>query len=335
MNSDSLINEFRARQETKKSDATAKSYVQAVEALVEWLQYPGTANYDPDERNRDSKEPWEASTADLRTHLRHLLSNGGYAGGTVQNRVISLNVFYQELTKMAEEGYSIPATDNPAEDLDVSGWSQLKNGTRKEQELKEVHYLDSNEIDSLTDGVSSPALRNELIIQLLYQTGLRRAELAETRIEDVDIDNRTINVRATKTHLNRTVRYHPNLDTLLARWINVNRDALATAGSPYLFPTSHSERISPEYVNQIVKDAAEAAGLQDEVFIDAGGRSRVKVTAHTLRHSYAVQSLKNGMDTRTLQKLLGHAQIETTEKYLRLSEDDVLESARKYGAGSE
>lgn len=336
MNSDSLIAEFRARQETKKSDSTAKSYVQAAEGLAEWLRYPGKAEYDPNKRDRDSKEPWEASTADLRTHLRHLLSNGGYAGGTVQNRVIGLSVFYQELAKMAEEGYSVPDTDNPAEDLDVSGWSQLKNGTRKEQELKEDHYLDPEEIGKLTDCVTSPTLRNELIIQLLYQTGLRRAELAETRVEDVDTDNRTINVRATKTHLNRTVRYQPNLDTLLTRWINVNRDALATAGSPYLFPTSHSKRISAGYINQIVKDAAEAAGLQDnEVFVDAAGRSRRKVTAHVLRHSYAVQSLKNGMDTRTLQKLLGHAQIETTEKYLRLSRDDILESARQYGAGSE
>jgi integrase/recombinase XerD len=236
---------------------------------------------------------------------------------------------------MVEEGYEIPDVDNPTEDLDVSGWQQLKNDTRKEQELKEVHYLEPEEIRQLTENVGAESLRNELIIRLLYQTGLRRAELAETRVEDVDKENRTINIRAPKTHLNRTVRYQPNLDALLTRWLNVNREALATAGSPYLFPTSHSERIAPEYVNQIVKDAAEAAGLQDEVFTDANGRSRSKVTAHTLRHSYAVQSLKNGMDTRTLQKLLGHAQIETTEKYLRLSKEDVLDAARQYGAGSE
>ncbi|WP_435092748.1 tyrosine-type recombinase/integrase [Halorubrum sp. N11] len=92
-----------------------------------------------------------------------------------------------------------------------------------------------------------------------------------------------------------------NCRNISTRWINANRDALATAGSPYLFPTSHSKRISAAYINQIVKDAAEAAGLQDnEVFVDAAGRSRRKVTAHVLRHSYAVQSLKNGIDTRTL-----------------------------------
>lgn len=335
MNSKALVTEFREREAVKKSNATAESYGQAIGELRKWLDNPGSESYDQNERNRNSKELWEATTADLRTHLRHLLRNGGYAGGTVNNRVIAINVFFSELEKWAEEWSAIPQIDNPAEQLDVSGWSQLRNGTRKEQELKELHYLLPEEIQSLTENVSSPTLRNELIIQLLYQTGLRRGELAETRVNDLDIDNRTINVRATKTHLNRTVRYQPSLDALLSRWLNVNRPALSTAGSDYLFPTTHSEQIDHEYLNQVVKDAAESAGLQKDVYEDAGGRTHVKVTAHTLRHSYAVQSLKNGMDTRTLQKLMGHAQIETTEKYLRLSKDDVLEGARHYGAGSE
>lgn len=335
MDGKTLITEFRAREKVKKSDATAKSYGQAIKQLRKWLSNPGGESYDPNEHDRDPKELWEADTADLRIHLRHLLQNGGYVGGTVNNRVIAINVFYAELENMAEEGYEIPNVENPAEDLDVSDWSQLKKDTRKEQELKEDHYLSPKEIKSLSENVASPTLRNELIIKLLYQTGLRRGELAETRVDDVDTKNRTINVRATKTYLNRTVRYQANLDTLINRWLNVERSALSTAGSEYLFPTTHSEQIYPEYINQIVKDAAESAGLQGYVFTDAGGGDRLKVTAHTLRHSFAVQSLKNGMDTRTLQKLMGHAQIETTEKYLRLSEDDVLASARKYGAGSE
>ena len=61
----------------------------------------------------------------------------------------------------------------------------------------------------------------------------------------------------------------------------------------------------------------------------------MKITAHVLRHSFAVQSLKNGMDTWTLQKLLGHAKIETPERYLRLAKSDVSDAARKYGAGTE
>lgn len=206
---------------------------------------------------------------------------------------------------------------------------------KKEQELKEPTYLSSEEVETLAKNVATPTLRNELVIRLLYQTGLRRAELTKTRLKDIDTDRRIINVRATKSHLNRQVWYQANLDTLMSRWVNVNRPALATAGSDYLFPTTHSEQISPGTINKIVRDAANDTGLQEHVFHDAGGGSQVRITAHTLRHSFAVRSLKNGMDTRTLQKLLRHAQIETTEKYLRLSKDDVLEAARRFGAGSE
>lgn len=335
MDDKAIIREFRARQETKKSDSTAKGYTQAIKQLRRWLDEPGQESFDANDRNRQPKPLSKATTADLRTHLRQLINKGGYAGGTVNNRFIAFNVFYQELERMYEGGYSISEFENPALDLDVSDWSQLKKGTKKEQELKELHYLTPEEVKTLANHVATPTLRNELVIRLLYQTGLRRAELAKTPLKDIDTDERIINVRATKSHLNRPVRYQANLDTIMSRWVNVNRPALATAGSDYLFPTTHSEQISPGTINKIVRDAAEDTGLQQHVFNDAGGGNHVKITAHTLRHSYAVQSLKNGMDTRTLQKLLGHAQIETTEKYLRLSKDDVLTAARKFGAGSE
>ena len=85
----------------------------------------------------------------------------------------------------------------------------------------------------------------------------------------------------------------------------------------------------------MVKKAAQSAGLQAHVHTDASGNDRGKVTAHVLRHSFAVQSIKNGMDTRRLQKLMGHSKIETTEQYLQFANDDLRDAARKYGAGSE
>lgn len=131
------------------------------------------------------------------------------------------------------------------------------------------------------------------------------------------------------------VYYQPSLDTLLNRWINVGRKSLTTADSEYLFPTFKTEKITGKQISKTVRKAAENAGLQEVAFTDASGGEHVKITAHTLRHSHAVQCLKNGMDTRTLQKLLGHAKIETTERYLRLAEDDVMNAARKFGAGTE
>ncbi|TKX86474.1 hypothetical protein EXE43_08250 [Halorubrum sp. SS5] len=95
------------------------------------------------------------------------------------------------------------------------------------------------------------------------------------------------------------------------------------------------EQIASKQINRVVRKVADSAGLQEEVYTNAEGKKQMKVTAHVLRHRFAVQSFKNGMDTRTLQKLLGHAKIETTERYLRLAKSDMRDAARKYGAGTE
>lgn len=334
MDIDGIVGSYRSRQSTKKADSTAYDYARIAREWAEWLANPGTKDYDTNSRDRDSKQVWEATTGDLQVFLRQQL-NSGISGNTVQNRRWSLSTFYNELKEMSQEGFDVPDFENPAEDLDTSDWQALKNGSKKEQELKEVYYLEPSEVDELAENVSNPKLRNELIIRLLYQTGLRRGELARTRLEDVDTDERAIKVRATKTHLNRTVYYQPSLDTLLNRWVNVERKSLVTAGSEYLFPTYKTEQITPKQINRTVRKAADNAGLQAQVFTNAAGHNHMKVTAHVLRHSFAVQSLKNGMDTRTLQKLLGHAKIETTERYLRLAKSDVRDAARKYGAGTE
>lgn len=336
MDSTAVIREFHNRQTTKKAEGTANRYTQDVRDWAGWLENPGEKDYDPNSHDRDAKTLWDATTHDLRTYLRQMLNNGGYAGGTVSMRESSVSMFYQEAARMAEDpALNVPEVENPAEDLDLSGWTALKNGTKKEQNLKEgVQYLKPDEIDELAEHVPNPRLRNELIVRLLYHTGLRRTELTETRLEDIDTDERAIKVRANKTHQNRTVYYQSELDTLLHRWINVNRKSLATAGSDYLFPTTHSEQIDPNRITRLVKEAAERAGLQSNVHTDAAGNVRGKVTAHVLRHSFAVQSIKNGMDTRRLQKLMGHSKIETTERYLQFANNDLREAARRYGPGS-
>lgn len=334
MDSEELVKVFRNRQATKKAENTAYQYGRVAGIWVDWLENPGEKDFDTNRRNRSSKAAHEATTPDIRIFLRQQLDSG-LSGGTVEKRRWAISTFYGELGEMAEEGYSVPEFEDPTAGLDVSDWQDFNTGGRKEEELKEVYYLEPEEIDELAENATSPTLRNELIIRLLYQTGLRRQELAETRVGDVTTDKRAINVHANKTHRNRTVYYTPSLNTILKRWLNVERGALSTAGSEYLFPTRESEQISPKTINRIVRKAAEAAGLQAHVYDNAAGDSQMKVTAHVLRHSCAVQCLKNRMDTRTLQKLMGHAKIDTTEQYLRLSESDVRDSARKYGAGTE
>jgi len=88
------------------------------------------------------------------------------------------------------------------------------------------------------------------------------------------------------------------------------------------------------HINEIVKDAAENAGIQNVINRDALDRSRHRITAHALRHGHAVTALKSGIDVRTVQKHLGHTDIETTMEYLQLIDDDVMEAYQRFGTSA-
>jgi integrase/recombinase XerD len=331
MNTESLIDAFEKRQSMKKAESTAETYARTAEKWAEWLTNPGEKEYDDNRQDRPSKGVFDATTGDLRIFLRSQLQSG-LSGGTVRNRRWAISAFYNELDEMADEGYSIPDFENPSGDLDLSDWQDIKNIGRKKEELKEdITYLSPEKVATLAENAPSPTLRNELMIRLLYQTGLRRGELADIQLGDIDREGREIRIHAEKTHLNRRVYYQPTLTTHIDRWIDVERKALATAGSKYLFPTYKTEKISPKQVNRTVRKAADNAGLQEEVYANAEGKVQVKITAHVLRHSFAMNCLKNGMDSKFIQELMGHAKIETTEQYLRAMDDDVRNAYRTRG----
>lgn len=325
MESATLVERFHTRMEVEKSEGTADRYRGCVRRWSEYL------------RDEHDMALLDATTGEVSMYLRSLLSED-YAPDTVHVTRAAISQFHSAVEMMEEEGVDIsPPEENPIEGLDISGWSALKKGTVKSQKLHEdVHYLTPEEKDRLVDNVPSPTLRNELVIRLLYQTGVRRGELTSIRLSDIDRDEREIQIRAEKTHGNRTVYYHPSLDSLFSLWIDGERNALLTADeSPYLLPTHQSEQIVGYTIERVVKRAARDAGIQEELYTDKNGSRKMKVTPHTLRHSCAVQSLKNGIDVRTVQKLLGHAKIETTEQYLDIAKDDVKQKVRQFGAGTE
>ena len=209
MNTESLIDTFESRQSMKKAESTAETYARTAEKWAEWLANPGEKEYDDNRQDRPSKDVFQATTGDLRIFLRTQLQSG-LSGGTVRNRRWAISAFYNELDEMADEDYSIPDFENPSDDLDLSDWQDLKNIGRKKEELKEdITYLSPEQVAALAENAPSPTWRNELIIRMLYQTGLRRGELADIQLSDIDRDQREISIHAEKTHLNRRVYYQP------------------------------------------------------------------------------------------------------------------------------
>jgi integrase/recombinase XerD len=329
--------------EIERADNTIQRYQQDIPEWLDYLEQPGELSFDDRPYEREPKAFWNATPGNLKRYLKGLLSDG-YAPGTVDLRRASISVFHQTMAEISEDpdiGFlDLPdEIPNPSDGMESTDKLHLykkreRERSRNSSTEEAFTYLTAEEVKKLAKNATSPKLRNEVIIRLLFHTGMRRAELADVRLKDLSLDERHIEVNDTKNNQSRDAFFPEKLKGMIQRWIAVGRESYATADSPYLFNTEKADQIHPDAVNKVVKKAAENAGLQTHDYDDTIGRSRSKITAHTLRHSCAIAMLKNGNDTRTIQKILGHSNIETTEVYLELTEDDLKSRYQKYGTPS-
>jgi integrase/recombinase XerD len=148
------------------------------------------------------------------------------------------------------------------------------------------------------------SLKHKAIAMLCYGAGLRIGEAVKLRIEDIDSKRGVIHIRRAKGGKDREVSLSPRLLNCLRAYWKSERPP-----RPYLFPSWGSAgHITKEAFSIVLRNAAKKAGIKK------------RVTPHTLRHSYATHSIESGVDLRSLQVLLGHAHVETTAHYVRLTE---------------
>lgn len=149
-----------------------------------------------------------------------------------------------------------------------------------------------------------------------YYTGLRRQEVVDFRLDDLDREARLVRVRGKGNTLN-TAHWRAKFDGLLTTWLDGGyRSASPYADeSPYLFLSESGPSVSGDSLNEIVVEAARNAGFQEVLYTDAKSRNRYKYTSHVLRHSFAMHWLQNGGSIGGLSKHLAHASVTTTEIY--------------------
>lgn len=170
-------------------------------------------------------------------------------------------------------------------------------------------YIKKSKVDSLLKLARNDNFRNYLIIKTLFHTGLRVSELVN--LKKKDLLNGMIMVRKGKGDKDRTVPIDQDLeDTLESYTADKSRD-------DYLFE-GRNGAMSRQNVHRIVKKYAE--DIKDEVG---------NISAHTLRHSFAVYCLKSGSNLRAVQKFLGHTSLTTTQVYLDLAGEDLKEEHSK------
>jgi integrase/recombinase XerC len=148
-------------------------------------------------------------------------------------------------------------------------------------------------------------LRDLAIIELLYATGMRVAELCAIDIADLDFDRRTVRVTG-KGNKERMVPFGVPAARVLVDWMKVRPD-FATAVDPVaLFIGVRGGRIDARLVRTVVHDLTSSAGVPE-------------IAPHGMRHSAATHVLEGGADLRAVQELLGHADLATTQRYTHIS----------------
>ncbi|WP_251343406.1 tyrosine-type recombinase/integrase [Haloplanus halophilus] len=267
---------------------------------------------------------------------QHMLNEQGYAPSSIRVAHAAISDLYSTIEKFGENGRrgfpQMDVGDDPTEHATPERIDGMFSDSKKEVEGGEKP-LEIHEVRRLVNHVPAPTVRNELIVRLLYQTGIRRSELVRIKISHIDRDSRKIAIYGKKTDESRTVWYHGTLDSLLSMWLEADRNEVFYAEeSEYLFPTRRQVRMDEQTVTDVVTTAAENAGLQETVYENRGGQKVKRVGAHTLRKSFGVHFINDGGDISLLADLLGHDDIETTkENYLKYSDTDLQKSVRRHG----
>jgi len=155
------------------------------------------------------------------------------------------------------------------------------------------------------------AKRDKAMLELLYASGMRVSELVSLNLDDISIDAGDVRCFG-KGHKERLIPIAPRAILTIKEYLQEARPYLARDDTePALFLNARGERLTRQGLWQILKGYAKSAGLDKEI------------TPHTLRHSFATHMLNGGADLRSVQELLGHANISTTQVYTHLTTEHV------------
>jgi len=255
--------EYLLKLELKRyADNTVKTYVKCFERFI-------NAHEETDYMKIDERE--------IRTYLQKLIQKG--SSDSYVNQMINSIKFYYEVVKgMPNRFYSI---ERP----------------RKKERLPKVISLE--EVQGII--LNTNNIKHKCIVSLLYSAGLRRSELLNLTLKDIDSKRMTILVKNSKGGKDRLTMLSENvlkdLRIYYKKW----------KPKKYLFEGKNGNKYSATSVLSIINKSAKKAGIKKNV------------SPHILRHSFATHLLENGTDLRYIQSLLGHSSSKTTEVYTQVA----------------
>jgi len=239
------------------------------------------------------RSPAHASTDDLQAWLADLRGRG-QASSSIARRAAAARSFYNHLVLLGRR------EDNPAAELDLP---------RRRTRLPRT--LSPGEVERLiqaANGTTPRALRDRALVELLYGAGLRVSEAVGLEKNGVDLDERLVRSIG-KGDKERIVPLGRNAADALRRYLSRGRPFLDSRHRPELFLNARGGPLTRAGAFLILRRLAEKAGLEP-----------TRIHPHLLRHSFATHLLEGGADLRSVQEMLGHADLATTELYTHVTD---------------
>lgn len=267
------------------SDNTEMSYKRDLEKVQHFM----TA--------RGKQDAASVSAEDLTDYVRYL-EDSKFAAATVSRNIASLKAFYHYMT---EEGI---VSEDIAEQLKAP-----------KIEKKAPEIMTPDEVVRLLEqpsGNSPKEIRDKAMLELLYATGIRVTELITLKVPDINMQMNFILCR--DRNKERVIPFGTAAKSALAKYLGGTRDMmLENKASDILFVNCSGQPMSRQGFWKLIKYYAKKAEIKADI------------TPHTLRHSFAAHLVENGADLRSVQEMLGHSDISTTQIYANLNHNHIRE----------
>ncbi len=265
------------QREKRYSPHTLTGYRRDLKNLHDWLQQQKIAQWN------------EVTHKQIRRFIaqRHAL---GIQGRSLQRQLSAIRAFYRYMQRTGK------ATTNPAEDIPTP---------KQAQRLPKS--LDIESLERLLDipGDEPLTLRDRAIMELLYSSGLRLAEIAALNLADLDLQGGLVDIKKGKGSKQRLVPVGTKAKEAIQAWLKA-RVLLLKQEESSVFISQRGSRLSHRAIQQRLTHWAKKQGLDQHVY------------PHRLRHAFASHLLESSGDIRAVQELLGHANISTTQIYTHL-----------------
>lgn len=235
-------------------------------------------------------DPTAVTSGDIREWIRSMMSGpDAFTSSTVHRKISCLRVFYKWLRK---EGVMI---NNPLEKVVLPRKKKLLPVFAGETSMQNIF-----ENTDFAEGY--PGVRNRTIIEMLYMTGMRRAELIGLKVSDVDLSGKTIKVTG-KRNKQRIIPLASSFIPALEDYILKRNEFAGTDNGSWLFITDRGTKLYEKFVYNVVNRYLALVTTIE------------KKSPHVLRHTFATHMLNRGADLNSLKEILGHANLSATQVY--------------------